>query len=255
MRQIKIWINESKPKTHESFPRIPSLTPDEKEIMEGELSKEENKQQWRRDPPLDITSRIVATFLWPEENDKPDVYLGRNYEALDPIRMDDSCWITYDRANSSFKVMGDDSTEIKSAVRRLRAIVYQIAARAIDTMDLSLVRPGVELYSQVQFISYESDSIQRSGAAKFIAKIDPGSLVDSNSHDAASVDNINEANSRKLQKLIMKTLVGLRYYPGNIKMVARYGTFITRRHIDVKTLEDWQAMLKQPECESEVTVE
>lgn len=70
----------------------------------------------------------------------PQEILGTHYEALDPIRMDCSCYVVW--KNNAFQVMGKSLDRVKAALLRLRQTIFQITAKQL---------PLVRMYVVIEF--------------------------------------------------------------------------------------------------------
>lgn len=81
--------------------------------------------------------------MWPMHSvlGHPQESLGRNWEALDPIRMEERCYISCNRQNLMFKIQGKRPKTVKTALLRLRGCYFQISARQIDSQTLYILHP------------------------------------------------------------------------------------------------------------------
>lgn len=75
--------------------------------------------------------QVIGSFLWPANEFRPEETFGMASEALDPIRMDQKCYITWDRVSSCFQVYGKESN-VQSALLRIRKTFFHLCATQIS---------------------------------------------------------------------------------------------------------------------------
>ena len=157
---INEWISDfrSSRKSEKSskFAKVVSLTPVLRERAEKAWKKEVKKAKFRQYPPPHQPFGAIGSFHWPVQEYRPDEILGTNYEALDPIRMDCSCYVLFVKDRSIFQVMGKGG-DVQKGLLRLRGTCFQIAARQITPLRSYLLHwPNVShLPGHVRLESYE----------------------------------------------------------------------------------------------------
>lgn len=132
---ITKWIEEvmgsQKSARTAKFAKLASMTPVLRQRAENRWKREVQRQRFRQHPPLDMAFGAIGTFHWPVKDYSPTEILGPSYEALDPIRMDCSCYVVWKR--SGFQVMGKNMDKVKAALLRIKQTVFQIAAKQLST--------------------------------------------------------------------------------------------------------------------------
>ena len=130
---INSWIEEASNAKRSSgstkFAKLHSMTPVLRTRAENRWKREVQRQRFRQYPPVHMGFAAIGTFHWPVKDYSPQEILGTHYEALDPIRMDCSCYVVW--KNDAFQVMGMTMDRVKAALLRLRQTVFQIAAKQL----------------------------------------------------------------------------------------------------------------------------
>lgn len=171
---IKNFVPAGKSKLAKKFAKTNSKTVEQRALEDKNFENYMKAREFCKEPSEDtafarcvsvascvLTSRKTAdncqaTFAWPVDSikAKPQEILGNSFEALDPVRMEQLCHITCDRSSSLFKIQGNDAHNVKEAVKRLRAVYYQVVARNVhcETQYVkqprgALSKPEVELVS------------------------------------------------------------------------------------------------------------
>lgn len=109
---IHDWIRREEPSKRAlgqiTFSSQKSLLPTQRMSEVKKWHLEVMRQRFRREPPTGMAFGAIGTFHWPVEEYQPHEVLGNSYEALDPIRMDCSCYVIYNQNISGFQVLGGD---------------------------------------------------------------------------------------------------------------------------------------------------
>lgn len=142
-KAILDWIEDAIPSQKAAraakFAKIASLTDAQSNRAEKKWKREVTRQRYRQHPPPDMPFGAIGSFLWPVEEYRPEEVLGPSYEALDPIRMDCSCYVVFSRERKIFRIMGKYA-DVQQALVRIRQTCFQIAARQLSAVRTYLLR-------------------------------------------------------------------------------------------------------------------
>lgn len=262
---IRKWVeDETSGRNSErsaSFTKVVSLTPANMEKAEKRWAKEVTKQRYRQDPAPNARFGAVGSFHWPVDDCKPEEVLGGSSEALDPIRMDCSCYIGFNSMLGVFRVMGKASA-VQLGLQRLRQTCFQISAKHVAPVRLYLLwwpQSFVPLYVYLQ--DYERPAIT---SPQDVKRAKPGysprgedDMEDEERSKCAASDT--KTNTERVRSLILNMLTKLHYYHGSIQMRIRFGTFIFRQFKapkdDLYDLKEYESMTRESQFQADVTRE
>lgn len=202
--------------------------------------------------------------LWKDEWESPELLLGGNLEACDPIRGDCSVYISRDQYVNAITVMGAQPSQVDTALDRVRGTTFQstMRARVLATENHILlcgtedIPPTVPAYLEEYFPG-------RSMAAK--AALEPEGEKSVAGEKSIGVklyleeyeppldrQRFSERDVLAIEKHVSRILPTLQWHRSHVQMQARLGTFvIDKYHEDTKT---WGAMKKMLESDGEARV-
>lgn len=237
----------------DKFAKIVSLTDNLRIRAEKEWEKEVKRHRYRQRPPVGRTFQTVGYFYWPNEHYRPDEILGPSYEALDPIRMQCSCYILHE--DGMFQVMG--KTEgVQNALDRLRKTLFQIRAREIASVELYLLDSAAEIPARVVLREYKQPHVllsddNREGRVLYSPRADEVSGYYDQHQRTAELEVIRRS--------VILTVKKLHYYRGSVQLRIRLGTFIATRYIAASNgtydIESFRAMINDSRFHGQVTRE
>lgn len=238
-----------------------SLLPKQHMHEEKRWRREVKKQKYRQAPPLGTAFGAIATFHWPIDEYRPEEVLGRNYEALDPIRMDCACYIIFERNMSVFQLLGE-IRPVKRALLRMRVICYQVAARQLTPVRMYLLHfPGESVSRNVSLTQYEHALVLDSTdeASGQLGQSPHGEGLVLNEVLKKRFATKSSRNVKHIQQCLANIMPRLHYYRGHIELRIRLGRFLATRYMrpeeDVYSLEEYQDMIQQSQFAGEVTTE
>lgn len=246
-----------------SHPKVVSLTPKQREMEARYWDNELKQQRYRQNPPIDKEFEVMGAFLWPVDEYRPDEILGSSYEALDTIRTESSCYITFNKERRIFQVYGDEEN-VKNALARIRKTCFQVTAHQLPTVhsyllrwpqDIAFLPQGVMLESYYRPITVpppttgtsEPSYMPRSSGAS------PGQGMSSMVLEATA-GNVESARTQ-----VMGVLRRLHFYRGNIQLRVRLGTFLLVQYKKTENglyqLPEYKDMVKQSKFSGKTTQE
>ena len=192
--------------------------------------------------------------------------MGKSYEALDPIRMDFSCYIIWDEKRSSLKLMGNDPDMVRTASIRVRGAFFQVVARYIDVGHIYLLQiptngraplnTRILEYCAPRVLGRESNPKTKEVAVK--ADLEQAgdwserNLLQESGHRS-------RLNAKRMREITLRLLDRLRYYKGNLTLQFRLGAFVLQRYRPPPSagwpFEDLEKMLKEQQFEGMVSQE
>ena len=231
---INQWIDEYRSaksgRPNKKFATVASLTPGLWEQEERKWRKEVKRYRLRQFPPPDTGFGAIGSFHWPVQEYKPEEILGTSYEALDPIRMDCSCYVVFRQERGTFEVMGK-AEKVREGLLRLRRTCFQIAARQITPLRLYLLHwpDASTLPSHLTLDPYEYLDISSGDNS---AKTRTGWLPrgEGANLDDARLKRQTALSEDRLRSSLLQTLAKLHYYRGAIILRIRWGKFVATQY-------------------------
>ncbi|KAK3720392.1 hypothetical protein LTR37_003803 [Vermiconidia calcicola] len=265
-RAIEGWVREWRTsitggKTARSarYAKVVSLTPNLQERAEKAWKREVKKQRFRQYPPPGMAFGAIGSFHWPVLEYRPEEVLGMSYEALDPIRMDCSCYVVYRPERSLFQILGSGK-DVQEGLLRIRKTCFQIAARQIQPARLYLLHwpDAISVPSHVCLEPYHYPTATMDGL--------PGDGKTGNlprghgeQDDASRPEKQTGLNEERIRTVLLRTLPKLHYYRGNIQMRVRLGRFLAKQFKMPKdgryTLDEYESMTRESAFTGHVTQE
>ena len=159
--------------------------------------------------------------------------------------------------------MGSDAVKVKTAVRLLRGIFFQAVARgrASNTTPVYLFHPLTHdsLSSSIMYRSLHPPSTTSPfvedqtalGAQPYLQ------FEDISTSELALREKrarqVPTENVKRWQKALGETLSTVKYFRGNLHMMATFGTFLLHRHkANVHDYEEFKAMMEEDQVEGVV---
>jgi hypothetical protein len=263
------WTQRESPSKHElglrTLAKQKSLLPSERKTEEKKWHLEVSRQRFRREPPIGMQFGAIGTFHWPVQDFSPQEMLGNSYEAFDPIRMENSCYVVFNQVKSAFQVMGE-SAAVKVALLRIRKAHFQISARQIGPVRryfLDFHKTDGQIPSHVTLETYEH--IKCLGPAATTPPRYPGysprGQCDTHLNTVQQQQRY-EMSTRDCKiagRSIMLMIAKLHYYRGHLKFRIRLGTFLATQYRttddDRYTTNEFSEMMQQSQFAGEVTLE
>ncbi|KAJ8612977.1 hypothetical protein MRB53_037185 [Persea americana] len=233
----------------EAFPVVRRITPAEKQKARIAHSEAEYRRKFLKEPtPMDLElCAAMACFAWPrpeklESCEGPEKMLGRSFEALDPIRMEEEVYVIWRPDSSLFVVRGRLDDKVKNAALRIRGAYYQIMALQVTAAAKHILRPVDPTHSLKKIVI-----VPRSGASTAI-RVPELQGEDSNVLQL-EIRPAKPANVHlRMRDAALSGLEKLAYYRVHLTMRARLGTFGLTSYKKSKSgqysLTDFEAMMK-----------
>lgn len=253
-----------------TWAHTPSVNAQEKSEMENRLKREALRQVYRRAPLPDMIfpfqvklaffsnrhiqilistiAHLQGSFIWP--GDRPDHVLGRAFEALDPIRMKCSTYITFDPTKSIFIVAGFKKDDVQEALLRLRKTYYQVVARESIANKLYLYNSEYSKIPEAAVICL--NPFRQTTAQAPLASPPVCPRLDGQQHMLLH----NSASLvKKLEGGLRRALSVAGFWKGFLRMRVRLGVFILTSYQNTKTLTlpEFEAMMLNPQVRGHVT--
>ncbi|RMY66616.1 hypothetical protein D0863_08324 [Hortaea werneckii] len=264
VQEIDAWIeaatSETRRRAAKRFAKVASRKPEEREDDEREWRREVRRQTYRQDPPPNKRFQAIGSFHWPIDECRPDEILGSNYEALDPIRMDCSCHITFHAGLGVFSVAGTAS-QVKAGLRRLLLTCFQITARQVLPVRKYLLRwpqetvPAylyLEQYDHPVSLTNNGMPLQKHGRSP------RGEYLEEEARPARAAME-TAVNTRRARNMIISMLDKLHYFRGSIQMRIRLGTLLLKQYKpptdDLYDLDEYERMADESQFQAGVTQE
>lgn len=173
---------------------------------------------------------------WPSDVPLPEDVFGDHLQALDAIRLECDCYVTYNKDMSEIQAMGKMGNARK-AIERIRASLFQLIAqmtRSTKTYVLQWENVGKSLL-KVDIIPHQ-----------YTQTIAASKLVNHNYVEHSKTPRILRPSRAKQQKPtldkntvsiaksvkdgVMQTLNKIKYYRGTVSFHVRLGTFVMTRY-------------------------
>ncbi|GAB1739401.1 hypothetical protein NU219Hw_g4361t1 [Hortaea werneckii] len=264
VKEIRAWVKAETSDTRRGaaprFAKVISQTPEERRRSDRRWRREVQRQTYRQDPPPDKRFEAIGSFHWPIDECRPNEVLGSSYEALDQIRMDCSCHITFHAKLGVFRVAGT-ALQVKTGLRRLQQTYFQITARQVLPVRKYLLRwphetvPAylyLEQYEHPTSITPESMPPTKTGSSP------RGECAEADARPARAAME-TEVNKRRVRNMIISMLGKLYYFRGTIQMRIRLGTLVLKQYKpprdEIYDLAEYERMTNESQFQAKVTQE
>ncbi|OAT07532.1 hypothetical protein BDBG_03582 [Blastomyces gilchristii SLH14081] len=206
-------------------------------------------EQYRQKPDPSIKIPETMLFLWPDDELPLEMALGKDLEALDPIRAEFGYYIyLYDESPDGQKyirVDGGDHGKIIEIVQRLRAKWANLLAETSVKTKLYLVQaPTVDIFkAEVGLMKCRQPGSQNIQATPFLygAKWDDAELE--------QCHQLRKKNEQRLRNAVDQSLDGLRFLAGHVRMRINFGKFVLENYRvppnskELYSFEEFRSML------------
>ena len=245
------------------FPRIQSLTPALREKAERSWARDVIRQMYRQHPPFDMAFQAIGNFHWPIQDCRPEEILGSCYEALDPVRMSNRCYIIYQKERNLFRIMGK-SADVQRGLLRLRKICFQVAARHVEAARKYMLRwaKDADIPTTVYFEEYQRPTGISAGevVTEKPCKLPTGYGNYQSTKRSQIAEKQTACNQARLRDMLLKSISKLHYRRGCLEMRVRLGTFLAFQYRQPRDdglydLKEFEAMMAQSEFIGVVTQE
>ncbi|KAK2761555.1 hypothetical protein FQN54_001383 [Arachnomyces sp. PD_36] len=229
LQKVVASYNSMRPSTSEvkpkGFAKIYSYF-QHKETRIDRLAKQEDFLRNLRQPHPSIKFAQTLLFLWPEDELPMKSSLGPNLEQLDPIRMEFQCRIyMYDGAADFIRVDGDDQ-DMKAIARRLRNKWAELMASVNVKAKLYLAQPPSTEAMKAEVDINKLD--HRGGGFAYASPSLYGKPLGGVQRQqwAEKILQIKSKNDGRLRDTVERSLQGLRFLRGHIRMRVHLGAFV-----------------------------
>ncbi|KAI5244515.1 hypothetical protein E4T43_03775 [Aureobasidium subglaciale] len=188
-------------------------------------------------PSRDTPFNTMGLFVWPSEEYAPDKELGqRNFERLDPIRIEHDCIIDYDVSRSSFVVKGS-ANDVQQALSRIKGLLCKAVAQNTPVQRLYLVQNDCQkviLRDHALSVVEECGSKPPLRSAKAVksvgAKLRPDDII---------------LHAKQIKDRVMQTLSKVHWHQGYIDFRVHLGTLILTNFKPFESIDlpDYKEML------------
>ena len=183
----------------------------------------------------------IGSFHWPVEEFRPEETFGMSLEALDPIRMDGSCYITFNRDRSTFQVYGKVS-DVQSALSRLRKTAFHLCARQISPVRKYFCHSPGDVYTHVYLEDYHlanSETPKKSPRGQ-------GEVTDEKKLGLAR--DFAQLNVSIIRENIANALCHLHYLRAHLQLRLRLGIFYLESYQEPDSgmyeMQEYEAMTR-----------
>lgn len=241
------------------FATLQSMTPTTLKDAEKEWKREVKRNKYRQFPHPNQAFGALGTFHWPVSEWRPEQTLGPSYEALDPIRMDCSCYVVFRPELSAFQIMGK-AEDVKTGVSRLRKTCFQLAAREVPRIRLCLPHwahtDQTPTHVVLASYSHAKALVGQQTPQKIVSNMPMG---EGTAVQDSSLSKYAAASESHAYSHLVNLIPKMRYYRGSIQMRIRLGKFLAKQFLKAEkntyTLKQYETMTKQSQFVGEVTIE
>lgn len=176
-----------------------------------------------------LLTAIQGYFVWPREKWRPELI----FPALDFIRTKHSCYINYEAASGSFRVMGAKKN-VSNALITIKGGFCQTVARDLKASKIYLLHQGATFYQGVGLARYYPTQVRNSpkGTAYVYTPRGQGRLSHKEVLRRPDQSKCFRTLAKNLQKQVMEGLGKTRYYHGSLTFCIRLGTFVLKHYED-----------------------
>jgi hypothetical protein len=236
------------------------------EAMHKKLQREVKRQKYRKNlSGREIREKKFACSIivpWSEKDLRVEDFLGHQLEAIDEIRMDGQCYVTFERNKneSVFVLLGDDHDKMAKAAARIQAIPARMFSHSLEPAQLFLLKPvslpfdysafkvrQLDHYHPAYAVPTQKSSANEEIAGKTLALrsscIREGDFLDDGFAETSSIDDIEDhgavwfgnkhtapINQQYLHLWVTTALKHLTFYKGFVRMEINIGTCVLQRY-------------------------
>ena len=192
--------------------------------------------------------------------------LGSNNEALDPIRIDTSCYIVFNRLRSKFEIMGK-TKDVQEAIVRLRITYFQVVARRMTSVKTYLLQSSklMDPKTHISLVPYDGPITPKTCARftmqkNLTVRAEPPSFDTDLEVQSPIVGSKQTVLAQRIRNMSVHTLRKLRHYSGNVHVRAKLGAFVLERYKEPQdgesyTVSEFENMLTFSQFSAMVTEE
>ena len=254
---IESWRTQVKSAGTGKFHKDVSLTPALRERAEKEWKREIKRQKFRQALPLGKTFAALGTFYWPVSECRPEEALGLSFEAIDPIRMDCSAYISFMPQCNAFRVASPDHQKVLKALTALKQTYFQIVAGRMPATRKYLLHfpKGTTAPLHVYLEPYAEPALQSGKFAKERPVVNGP-----RARGSSKVEVDNQPGEDELLQSIMRTLGRLHFHRGPLEMSINFGRFLATSYLALEDqggykYKEFESMIQQPQFVGHVTQE
>lgn len=271
-RALVSWIKESRTKkTHGmELTKLFSMTPAMRAQQEERWQQDVSRRTFQQTPPASMCFAAIGSYHWPVEICRAQDVLGPSLEALDPIRMTYSCYVSLDESGDIIQVFSQAShTNVDKALLAIRVAHAQTRARCLEPLRryhiLSRVTSPTDSQADsytVKLQAYRQRCRKRDGeAVPDVTRRAPRIIRKDIPNLCGGLNNgeVGLSVIEQFQSDIMSVLQILQYYRGNVTLRLRLGVFLATRCKECGpegwSLNEFQNMTKESQFRGIVTEE
>lgn len=199
-------------------------------------------------------------FLWPIDELPLEVSLGPNLEDLDPLRKEFGCYIyIFDEDPAYIRVDAHDHHVVLQIVHRLRAKWAELMASRHIKLKLYLAQPPLSngVANEVQVLKVGQTENGDAYDTPLLYALPTSNAIQTFDW-REKLQFIRAKNEDRLRESVERSLQGLRFLRGHVRMRVNFGRFILedyRLPADSKTrysFEEFRTMLCHPKTKGRI---
>ena len=170
--------------------------------------------------------------MWPHDEFQPEQILGPNYEALDPIRMFNGCYIVYSQEASIFKVLSNSLFQVQNAINGIGNVVCEFATRSCALERYFVDLPVISKIQEAVKVIDAPWNDPRCGIVErqplFTGQQPTRETLVKWEKDLSGLGRDNKTDMRLMS---LHCLARMRYYRGRISMRTHFGCFTLNKYL------------------------
>ena len=231
-KELHSWVSSSlyprvsNSKAKDKFASVNSSIGDKYKRVQKKIKEEADVRKFQQEPAIGITFKYTGSFLWPADEIAPTDLLGASLEAMDPLRINFKCHITFDARLSVIKILTNNAESVKQAFARIQGIMKEYVAR--------VNRPIVRYYIEPPGPSAYREDIQKMSSQKLIPNSGSafipsmtGTALEASAQGTwlRQMRNLKAQSDRGIHDALSKAIPSLRFYRGQVRIRVHFGTF------------------------------
>ncbi|KAL6718034.1 hypothetical protein ACLMJK_004119 [Lecanora helva] len=229
--ELEHWVNPSQrqittARGKEHFANVYSTAGDKYKKIVEKVKREADIRKFQQEPDANTVFPYIGSFLWPTDEIVPTDLLGPSLEALDPLRIQRRCYITFDARLSAFKIMTKKLESVKEVLARLQGIMKEYVVRINRPIVRYYIDPPSAMDCREQMRKMAVRSVVANNTSPVIPLMTGKGLEPKAQNRWVLQKRVLRAQSdRGTEDALRKTIPNLRFYRGRVRLRVHFGTF------------------------------
>ena len=215
-----------KPMAKNKFAKMTSAIGDQHHRLMKKMRKEAMIMEFQQAPAEGRVFPHTGTFLWPDDEVRPEDLLGPSLEAFDPVRFKYQCHIVFDNKLSSFRIFSDNEDSVNKTMDRMIGTMREYVVKSVRPDTMILVEPpNPSAISKDVMVLPLFPNDPKLGQS--MIPVLTGDRLDPKSRQEwlEMGDELTRNNNGRMELSLRKCIANLSHHRGLVKIRVQFGTF------------------------------